>query len=84
MTLLGQVRERLDRLWLEDDSARGYAGMLRACSELEAIVAETGPEAACSLAREHDEAMDAIAEALGTTEEVACVRLLYYEHLNWR
>ncbi|MFJ4873259.1 hypothetical protein [Streptomyces sp. NPDC088757] len=49
MALLGQVRERLDRLWLEDDSARGYAAMMKACSEPEAIVAETGPEAARTL-----------------------------------
>ncbi|MFC8270135.1 hypothetical protein ACFUIZ_31135 [Streptomyces cinereoruber] len=82
--LLGQVRERLDRLWLEEDPARGYAAMLRACGELEAIVAETGPEAARALAREHDEAMDAIAEALGSTEQAARARLLHYEHLTWR
>ncbi|AVH93718.1 hypothetical protein C5L38_35005 (plasmid) [Streptomyces sp. WAC00288] len=82
-TLLGQVRERLDRMWLEDDTARGYTAMLKACGELEAIVAETGPEAARALAREHDEAMPAIAEALGTTEQAARARLLHYEHLTW-
>ncbi|MEU3760068.1 hypothetical protein [Streptomyces albogriseolus] len=43
--LLGQVRERLGRLWLEEDKARGYAMMLKARDGLEAIVAETGPEA---------------------------------------
>ncbi|WP_411075798.1 hypothetical protein [Streptomyces sp. cmx-4-7] len=84
MALLGRVRERVDRLWPEDDAARGYAAMLRACRELEAIVAETGPEAARALAREHDETMPAIAEVLGTTEKVARARLLHYEHLTWR
>ncbi|MFH8857647.1 hypothetical protein [Streptomyces rochei] len=44
--LLGQVRERLGRLWLEEDKGAGYAMMLKARDGLEAIVAETGPEAA--------------------------------------
>ncbi|AVI00291.1 hypothetical protein C5L38_35160 (plasmid) [Streptomyces sp. WAC00288] len=81
--LPGQVRERLDRMWLEDDTARGYTTMLRACGELEAIVAQVGPEAAQVLGREHDEATDAIAEALGTTEKAARARLRHYEHLTW-
>ncbi|MFJ6252608.1 MULTISPECIES: hypothetical protein [unclassified Streptomyces] len=84
--LLGQVRERLDRLWWEEDRARAYATMLRACDHLETIVAETGPEAARALDREHDEggAMPAVAEALGMTEKTARARLLHYEHLTWR
>ncbi|MFE5899856.1 hypothetical protein ACFQ67_20990 [Streptomyces sp. NPDC056488] len=69
VALLGQVRERLDRLWLEEDPARRYAAILRACGELEAIVAETGPEAARALAREQEESMPAVAEALGMTEK---------------
>ncbi|MGW3387861.1 hypothetical protein [Streptomyces cinereoruber] len=63
IALLGQVRERLDGLWLEDDQARGYAAMLRACGELEAIVAETGIEAAHALVREQDGSTALIAEA---------------------
>ncbi|MFF5393062.1 hypothetical protein ACFY5H_32865 [Streptomyces sp. NPDC013012] len=84
--LLGQVRERLDRLWWEEDKARAYAMMLKACDVLEAIVAETGPEAARVLDREHDEggAAPAVAEALGMTEQAARARLLHYEHLTWR
>ncbi|MFF5638668.1 hypothetical protein [Streptomyces sp. NPDC012825] len=82
--LLGQVRERIDRMWLEDDTTRGYAAMLRVCGALEAIVTETGPEAARALAREHDEAMPAVAEALGMTEKAARTRLLHYEHLAWK
>ncbi|MFE0773194.1 hypothetical protein [Streptomyces sp. NPDC058861] len=81
--LLRQVREQLDRLWLEEDAARAYATMLKACSELEAIVAETGPEAVQALAREQDESMPAIAEALGMTEKAARARLLHYERLTW-
>ncbi|MFC8896636.1 hypothetical protein [Streptomyces cinereoruber] len=82
VVLLGQVRERLDRLWLEEDPARGYAAMLRACGELEAIVAETGPRAARALAREQEESMPAVAEALGMTEKAARTRLLHYEYLS--
>ncbi|MFC8176698.1 hypothetical protein ACFUPY_33095, partial [Streptomyces sp. NPDC057325] len=84
--LLGQVRERLDRLWWEEDKARACTMMLKACDVLEAIVAETGPEAARVLDREHDEdgAMPTVAEALGMTEQAARARLLHYEHLTWR
>ncbi|MGA4979887.1 hypothetical protein [Streptomyces cinereoruber] len=82
VTLLGQVRERLDRLWLQDDAARGYAVVLRSYGELQAIVAESGPEAARALAREQEESMLAVAEALGTTEEAARARLLHYEYLG--
>ncbi|MFE5513066.1 hypothetical protein ACFQ9J_21275 [Streptomyces sp. NPDC056529] len=84
--LLGKVRERLDRLWWEEDKARAYATMLKACDGLEAIVAETGPEAARALADKHDEggAMPAVAEALGMIEKAARARLLHYEHLTWR
>ncbi|MFF6835956.1 hypothetical protein ACFY84_29595 [Streptomyces sp. NPDC012438] len=83
--LLGQVRERLDRLWWEEDKARACAMMLKACDVLEAIVSETGPEAARVLDREHDEggAAPAVAEALGMTEQAARARLLHYEHLTW-
>ncbi|KOX19598.1 MULTISPECIES: hypothetical protein [unclassified Streptomyces] len=82
--LLRRVRERLDRLWLEEDSARACATMLRACGELEAIVTEVGPEAARALAGEQDEAVPAVAEALGMTEKAARSRLRHYEHLAWR
>ncbi|MGW9451453.1 hypothetical protein [Streptomyces sp. NPDC055632] len=84
--LLGQVHERLDRLWWEEDKARGYTMMLKACDVLEAIVTEIGPEAAGALADEHDEggAMPAVAEGLGMTEKAARARLLHYEHLTWR
>ncbi|MFC7794804.1 hypothetical protein [Streptomyces cinereoruber] len=83
-TLLGQVRERIDRLWLEEDKARACATMLKACDALETIVAQAGPEAAQVLGREQDEVAPAIAEALGTTEQAACTRLLHYQHLIWR
>ncbi|MFE0777823.1 hypothetical protein [Streptomyces sp. NPDC058861] len=84
--LLGKVRERLDRLWLEEDKARAYAMMLKACDGLETIVAEVGPEAARALAHAQDEdgAVPAVAEALGMTEKAARARLLHYEHLTWR
>ncbi len=84
--LLGKVREHLDRLWLEEDKTRAYATMLKTCDGLEAIVAETGPEAARALAYAQDEdgAMPALAEALGMTEKAARARLLHYEHLTWR
>ncbi|MFE5729937.1 hypothetical protein ACFQ7A_03345 [Streptomyces sp. NPDC056528] len=80
------MRERLDRLWLQEDKARGYAEMLKTCDGLEAIVAETEPGAARTLAHEHDEdgAMPAIAEALSRSEKGARVRLLHYEYLTWR
>ncbi|MFE5515172.1 hypothetical protein ACFQ9J_32095 [Streptomyces sp. NPDC056529] len=80
------MRVRLDRLWFEEDKARGYAMMLKVCDRLEAIVAETGPEAARALDPEHDEggAAPAVAEALGMTEKAARARLLHYEHLTWR
>ncbi|MGW3387857.1 hypothetical protein [Streptomyces cinereoruber] len=82
--LLGQVHERIDQLWLEDNSARGYATMLKTCDALEAIIAQVGPEAAQVLGREQDEVAPAIAEALGTTEQAARTRLLHYQHLIWR
>ncbi|MFJ4343308.1 hypothetical protein [Streptomyces sp. NPDC088915] len=90
--LLGQVRERLDRLWLKEDKMRAYATMLKTCDDLEAIVAETGPQAARALTHEHDEvegegedgAVPALAEALGMTEKAARTRLRHYEHLTWR
>ncbi|MEW5660053.1 hypothetical protein ABGT92_32715 [Streptomyces cinereoruber] len=56
--------------------------MLRVCGELEAIVAETSPEAARTLAHEQEESMSAVAEALGMTEKAARVRLLHYEYLG--
>ncbi|MFE6462426.1 hypothetical protein ACFVP0_33910 [Streptomyces cinereoruber] len=77
--LLGQVRERLDRLWLEDDTARACAAMLKGCDELEAIIAQVGPEAAQVLT---DKQGDAVAEALGMTEQAARTRLLHYQHLT--
>ncbi|WP_158708727.1 hypothetical protein [Streptomyces bikiniensis] len=64
MTLPGQVRERLGRLWLQNDTTRGYAAMLKACDGLEAIVAETDPVAARTLAHKQDKPMPAIAETL--------------------
>ncbi|MFD5110055.1 hypothetical protein [Streptomyces cinereoruber] len=84
--LLGKVRERLDRLWLEEDKACAYATMLKACDGLEAIVTEVGPEAARALGHEQDEdgAVPALAEALGMTEQAARTRLRHYEHLTWR
>ncbi|WP_432112728.1 hypothetical protein [Streptomyces sp. S1] len=85
-SLLGQVREQLDRLWLEENKTRAYATMLKACDALEAIVAETGPEAARALTREQDDedgSTPSVAEALGMTERAARTRLLHYEHLTW-
>ncbi|MET9932453.1 MULTISPECIES: hypothetical protein [unclassified Streptomyces] len=84
--LLGQVRGRLDRLWLEEDETRAYATMPKACDGLGAIVAEIGPAAVRALAREQDEdgSMSAVAEALGTTEKAARTRLRHDEHLTWR
>ncbi|MFC8176907.1 hypothetical protein [Streptomyces sp. NPDC057325] len=58
--------------------------MPRACSEPEAIVAETGAEAARAPGRETGAAMSAIAEALGTAEKASRAPLLRYEHLTWR
>ncbi|MFF5638713.1 hypothetical protein [Streptomyces sp. NPDC012825] len=48
------------------------------------IVAETGFEAACALAREREESMPALAETLAMTGKAARTRLLYCEHLTWR
>ncbi|MEV7676086.1 hypothetical protein [Streptomyces sp. NPDC088752] len=36
-----------------------------------------------ALVREHDEAMPAIAETIGTAEKAARARLLHYEHRTW-
>ncbi|MFE5829054.1 hypothetical protein ACFQ67_01265 [Streptomyces sp. NPDC056488] len=88
--LLGKVRERLDRLWFEEDKTRAYAMMLKTCDGLEAIVAGTGPEAVRALTHEQDEdegedgLVPALAEALGMTEQAARARLRHYEHLTWR
>ncbi|MFJ3540053.1 hypothetical protein ACIPQA_31895 [Streptomyces sp. NPDC090109] len=71
-------------LRLQEDAVRAYATMLRVCGELEVIVAETGFEAACALARKREEPMPALAKALAMTGKAARTRLLYYEHLTWR
>ncbi|MET9252665.1 hypothetical protein [Streptomyces sp. NPDC003717] len=80
--LLRQVHERIEKLWLVEDTTNAYATVLKACDELEAIVASSGPDVARVLARDEDETLPPIARALGITEKAARARLRHYEYLN--
>ncbi|AYG77947.1 hypothetical protein DWB77_00054 [Streptomyces hundungensis] len=80
--LLKQVHERLNRLMMEDDDA--LATVLKACDEMEAIIAATGPEAARILDRDQAETLARAAADLGMTQEAARSRLVHYQHLAWR
>ncbi|MFJ8664037.1 hypothetical protein [Streptomyces sp. NPDC093795] len=76
--LLAQVRERVDRLLLEDE----YVRVLKAADELEDIVTQAAPTAVRCLARRPEAPAPGVAEALGMTEEAARSRLVHYEYLD--
>ncbi|MCX4986006.1 hypothetical protein [Streptomyces sp. NBC_00572] len=78
--LLAQMRERVDRLLLDEDA---YVLVLKAADELEGIFASTAPPAARVPFREQEVPAAEIRRGPRyDPERAARTRLIHYEHLN--